>query len=207
MVNVGHRLDFPAVVSGVILCVESHAQGWPWHWASSFPVLQRVEACLTAALHFSHSLAIMTISLSRHPRRWEESHECFCRRLCWSQQVLKVNKTFRGRNFLIKLLHHPLIAFIFPLHIFSLSLHPLDSFGSKIKWSQQFLQVIKLELVICLASFMSMSAPESHLEVALFLQPCCHGFPWSSFYQPSKCVMMTNHLENVAFVILPSPMS
>lgn len=117
------------------------------------PSESRVEACLTAMLHFSRSLAITTISLSLHPRRWEESHECFCRRLCWSQQVLKVNKTFRGRNFLIKFLHHPLITSVFPLlHIFSLGLHPLDSFRSKIKWSQHFLWVIKLEQVIRLVS-------------------------------------------------------
>lgn len=50
---------------------------------------------------------------------------------------------------------------------------------------------------------MNMSAPESHLEVALFLLP---WFPFGPvFHQLSECVTMTTHLENVAFVILPFP--
>lgn len=167
------------------------------------PSESRVEACLTAMLHFSRSLAIMTISWSLHPRRWEESHECFCRRLCWSQQVLKVNKTFRGRNFLIKFLHHPLIAYIFPLlHIFSLGLHPLDSFRRKIKWSQHFLWVIKLNRS---SAWLPRWAclPESHLEVAPLPAAMFRFGP--VFHQPSECVVMTTHLRMWPLLFFRSP--
>lgn len=45
----------------------------------------------------------------------------------------KSTKHSEGGIFLIKFLHHPLIASIFPLlQIFSQGLHPLDSFGSEI---------------------------------------------------------------------------
>lgn len=65
------QLNFRVIVVGALPCVEFQVHSWPWHWAYSFPDLQRVEACLTATLYFSLSLAIITMALYRHPRLWK----------------------------------------------------------------------------------------------------------------------------------------